>query len=256
MRNRLLPAAILVAALALVLSASALAKREVVQVGNLYLADNGGISPSKLPRHTQAPISARVHGEIGTTDGSHPPAVRTVTVDFDKTIQVNAKGLPACKRGRLEAQPTKSAEEPPGPIVGSGYGEVEVAFPEQRPLLAKGPIVLFSGGVQGGTTTLFIHTYVSIPAPTAVVVTVKISQIHRGHFGLHTVAAIPAIAGGAGSATEFELNLKRTFTYRREKESFLTASCPTGSYFTEGEVLFSDGTKMGLMYVPPCTPSD
>jgi hypothetical protein len=239
----------------LIFTASALAKREVVQVGNLFLADNGGISPSKLPRDRQAPISAHIHGEIGTTDGSHPPAVRTVTVDLDKTIQVNARGLPACKPGNLEARTTAAAKKAcPDAIVGSGDGEVEVAFPEQAPLTARGPIVMFNGGVRGGATVLFIHTYVAIPAPTAVVVKVKISRIHRGHFGLHTVAEIPTIAGGAGSATEFEFTVNRTFTYKDRKESFLTASCPTGSYYTEGEVVFSDGTTMGLRHVLPCTP--
>src|SRR6478752_5191055 len=113
------------AGVALILSTSALAKREVVQIGNLFLADNGGISPSKLPRHEQAPITAHIHGEIGTTDGSHPPAVRTIAVDFDKTIQVNAKGLPACREGRLEATPTVVARQAcRGSIVGSGAGEV------------------------------------------------------------------------------------------------------------------------------------
>jgi hypothetical protein len=181
--------------------------------------------------------------------------VETVAVDFDKTIQVNGKGLPACREGRLEATPTVAAKQAcPDSIVGSGAGEVEVAFPEQKPLTAKGPIVIFNGGVHGGTTVLYIHTYVSIPAPTAVVVTVKISRIHRGHFGLRAVAEIPSIAGGAGSATEFEFTIGRKFTYRGTKESFLTASCPTGSYYTEGEVLFSDGTKMGLRHVLPCTP--
>ena len=174
MRNRLLPVAISAAALALVLSASALAKREVVRVGNLFLADNGGISPSKLPRHTQAPISAHIHGKSGPPTAAIPPRSRPSRVDFDKTIQVNAKGLPACKPGRLEARADRGREEAcPDSIVGSGEGEVEVAFPEQGPLLAKGPIVLFNGGVHGGTTSLFIHTYVSIPAPTAVVVKVR-----------------------------------------------------------------------------------
>jgi hypothetical protein len=254
-RKNLLHAMAIGAGFALIFSASALAKREVVQVGNLFLADNGGISPTKLPRNEQAPISAHIHGEIGTTDGSHPPAVKTVTVDFDKTIQVNAKGLPACKPGSLEARTTAAAKKAcPDAIVGSGEGEVEVAFPEQAPLTAKGPIVIFNGGVHGGTTSLFIHTYVAIPAPTAVVVNVKISPIHRGHFGQHTVAEIPKIAGGAGSATEFEFNIGRKFTYKGKKESFLTASCPTGSYYTEGEVLFSDGTTMGLRHILPCTP--
>jgi hypothetical protein len=241
--------------LALIVVPSALAKREVVQVGNLFLADNGGISPRKLPRNEQAPISAHIHGEIGTTDGSHPPAVKTVTLDLDKTIQVNARGLPVCAKGRLEAQPTVAAKKAcPDSIVGSGAGEVEVAFPEQKPITAKGPIFLFNGGVHGGATVLFIHTYVAIPAPTAVVVTVKISRIHRGHFGLRTVAQIPPIAGGAGSATEFEFTVDRKFVYKGRKESFLTASCPTGSYYTEGEVLFDNGATMGLRHVLPCTP--
>jgi hypothetical protein len=243
------------AALALLLTANALAKREVVRVGSLFLADNGGISPSKLPRHEQTPISAHIHGEIGTTDGSHPPAVQTINLDIDKTIQVDAKGLPVCKEGQLEARPTAAAKKAcPDSIVGSGAGEVEVAFPEQKPITARGPIVLFNGGVHGGTTVVFAHTYVAIPAPTAVVVTAKVSRIHRGHFGLHTVVEIPPIAGGAGSATEFELTIDRKFTYKGKKESYLTASCPTGSYYTEGEVSFSDGKTMGLRHILPCTP--
>jgi hypothetical protein len=244
------------AAFALIFTASSPAKREEVRVGNLTLADNGGITPSKLPRNRQAPVTAHIHGEIGTIDGSHPPAVETITLDLDKTIQVDARGLPVCTKGRLEARPTAAAKRAcPDSVVGSGAGEVEVAFPEQRPLTARGPIVLFNGGVRGGTTVLFIHTYVAIPAPTAVVVTVRISRIHRGHFGLRAVAEIPPIAGGAGSATKFDLTIGRTFTYRGRKQSFLTASCPTGSYYTEGEVLFSDGTTMGLRHVLPCTPT-
>jgi hypothetical protein len=255
MGRHLLRAVGILAAFALIFAASALAKREVVRVGNLFLADNGGISPSKLPRHEQAPISAHIHGEIGTTDGSHPPAVETITLDIDKTIQVNAKGLPVCTEGRLEARPTAAAKSAcSASIVGSGEGEVEVAFPEQKPITARGPIFLFNGGVHGRTTVLFIHTYVAIPAPTAVVVPIEISRIHRGHFGLRTVAEIPRIAGGAGSPTEFELDIGRKFTHKGTKQSFLTASCPTGSYYTEGEVQFSDGRTMGLRHILPCTP--
>jgi hypothetical protein len=255
MRKHLIRATVIGAGFALIFAASALAKREVARVGNLFLADNGGISPSKLPRHTQAPISAHIDGEIGTTDGSHPPAVRDVIVDFDKTIQVNAKGLPACRASQLEARTTTAAKGAcPNAIVGSGDGEVEVAFPEQKPFSAKGPIVLFNGGVHRGTTVLYVHTYVAVPAPTAVVATVKINHIHRGHFGLHTVTQIPKIANGAGSVTKFKLTINRRFNYRGNKESYLTASCPTGHYYTEGEVLFADGTNLELIHVLPCTP--
>ena len=205
MRKHLVCAMAVGAGLALIVVASALAKPHVIRAGNLFLRDNGGIFPSRLPRHSQMPISARIDAEIGTTDGSHPPAVKTLNIDFDKSIQVNAKGLPVCKEDQLTARSTAAAKKAcPDAIVGSGEGEVEVAFPEQKPIDAKGPIFLFNGGVHGGTTLLFVHTYVDVPAPTAVIATVKITHIHRGHYGLHTVSQIPAITGGAGSVIRFK----------------------------------------------------
>ncbi len=248
-------AAAVVAALGLIVVANAVAKPQVVKIGNLFLEDDGGISPSKLPRHEQVPISAHINGRIGTTDGSHPPAIRRVVVDFDKTIEVHAKGLPSCGRGQLTARSTVDAKRAcSDAIVGSGEGEVEVAFPEQAPFSAKGPIVLFNGGVHSGTTLLLIHAYVAVPAPTAVIVPVKITRIRRGHYGIHADAQIPRIAGGAGSVTDFEFNIDRKFTYKGRRESYLTASCPTGRYYTEGEALFADGTSLKSIHVLPCTP--
>jgi hypothetical protein len=255
MRKHLVRVTAIGVGFALIVAASALAKPEVVRVGNLFLIDNGGISPSKLPKHKRAPISAHLNARIGTVDGTHPPAIESVIADFDKTIQVNAKGLPACREDQLAARSTADAKKACGDaIVGTGEGEVEVAFPEQALITARGPIVLFNGGVHGGTTLLLIHTYVAVPAPTAVIATVKLTRIHRGHYGIHADARIPRIAGGAGSVTKFKLTINRTFTYKGKKESYLTASCPTGRYYAEGKVQFSDGTRLGITHILPCTP--
>jgi hypothetical protein len=239
----------------LIVAASALAKPETVQVGNLIFRDNGGISPTRLPKHRQAPASASIKGQIGTADGSHPPAIESVSADFDKHIQVNAEGLPVCKKNELVARSTADAKKAcSDAIVGSGEGEVEVAFPEQAPFAARGPIVLFNGGVHGGTTLLFIHAYVAVPAPTAVIATVELTRIHRGRYGLHAVARIPRIAGGAGSPTRYKFTIDRKFTYKGQKQSYLTASCPTGLYYAEGKVGFSDGTVLKVTHILPCTP--
>jgi hypothetical protein len=257
MRRHLIWTMAIGAGLALIVVASALAKPEVVRVGNLFLRDNGGISPTKLPRHKQVPIAANLNARIGTNDGSHPPAIRSVIADFDKSIQVNAKGLPACTQAKLTARSTVDAKRAcRDAIVGEGEGEVEVEFPEQKPFAATGPIVLFNGGVHGGTTLLLIHTYVAVPAPTAVIATVKLTRIHRGHYGIHAVAQIPRIAGGYGSVTKFKLTINRKFTYRGKKESYLTASCPTGLYYTEGKVQFSDNTTLKITHILPCVPTD
>jgi hypothetical protein len=82
-----------------------------------------------------------------------------------------------------------------------------------------------------------------------------ITHIRRGHFGLHTVTTIPVIAGGAGSVTRFNLDLGRRFTYQGQRQSYLTASCPTGTYFAEGQALFSDGTILHITHAFPCTPT-
>jgi len=243
--------------LALVVVASALAKPQVIRVGNLVFRDNGGISPIKLPRHEQAPTSANLKGQIETKDGTHPPAIKSVVANFDKNIQVNAKGLPVCREDQLVARSSAAAKDACGDaIVGFGKAEVEVAFPEQKPIMAQGPVYFFNGGVHGRTTRLFIHTYVNVPAPTAVVATVTLTKTPGDKYGIHAVAQIPAIAGGAGSVTGYKLKVGRTFTYKGRKESYLTASCPTGLYYAEAEVAFSDATALKVTHILPCTPID
>jgi hypothetical protein len=248
---------VLAVGLALIFAASAFGSREVVRIGSLYLADNGGISPSTLPKHAYAPITAHLVGEIGTVDGSHPPALRTVSIDIDRTIGIDAVGLPTCEAKQIEARTTAAAKSAcASAIVGSGRGEVEVAFPEQAPFSASGPVVIFNGGVRGRTTLVLLHAYVAVPAPTAIVTRATVTRIHRARFGLHIEAQIPRIAGGAGSVTKFELKVGRKFTYKGQKKSLLVASCPTGSWVTKGNVLFDDKTQLGLTHVFPCTSKD
>ena len=244
--------------LALVLAAAALgsANRKVWCAGNICLADDGGIFPSKLPKHGKAPVTARLSGEISTRDGAHPPAVKTIDIDIDKTIGIDAVGLPACRAGQLQSRSSAAAKNAcPDAIVGSGEAEVEVAFPEQTPFRSTGPLVLFNGGVQGRTTTVLLHAYVNVPAPTAIVTKATITRIHRGRFGLHIAAKIPKIAGGSGSVTDFKLKVGRKFTYRGRKKSFLVAGCPTGTWVTKGNVLFEDGTKLGITHPFSCIPA-
>jgi hypothetical protein len=236
-------------------AAGALAKPHVIRAGHLFLTDDGGISPKKLPRNRRVPISAFIRASIGTTDGSHPPAVKTLNIDFDRSFQVNARGLPACHKNQLENRTTRAAKQAcRRSIIGSGQGAVEVAFPDQTPFTAKGPVVLFNGGVRGRTTLLLVHTYVAVPAPTAVIVPVTISPIRKGRYGLRTVAQVPTITGGFGSITQFNITINRKFSYKGKKRSYLTGRCPTGRYYVRGNILFADGSRLKGTHVLSCIP--
>jgi hypothetical protein len=255
MRTKSIVATLAALALAACFAAVAGANREVVHLGNLFLADNGGIIPSALPKVGSAPISARLEAEIGTTDGSHPPALDHIDLQIDRTIAIDAKGLPTCRPGQIQATSTATAKRTCAEaIIGSGSATVEVAFPEQEPFSSTGPVLLFNGGVRGKTTLVLLHAYVNVPAPTAIVVPAQVVQIHQGQFGLEILATIPRIAGGAGSVTDFRLDVGRRFTRGGKKVSLLTAGCPSGHYRTAGEAEFADGTVLAVDHVFPCTP--
>ena len=176
-------------------------------------------------------------------------------VDFDKTIQVNAKGLPVCRKSQLVARSTADAKKAcPDAIVGSGEGEVEVAFPEQAPFSAKGPILLFNGGVHGGTTLLLIHTYVAVPAPTAVIAPVKLTRIHRGRFGIHAVAQIPRIAGGAGSVTRFKLDDRPQIHLQGQARELPDRQLPDRALLRRRESQLRRRHPLKVTHVLPCTP--
>jgi hypothetical protein len=228
-------------------------KPTVVRAGNLVLKLNGGVTPKKLPKNKLAPIALRVAGSISTADGSQPPVAKQVIADFDRHGTVNARGLATCKRGKLEARDTRAAKTAcRKAIVGTGSTTVRVAFPDSTPFKASGPLVLFNGGVRLGVTTMFIHAYVAVPVPTALVTEVKIKKIRKGRFGTRAIARIPTIAGGSGAVTRFDLVVKRRFKRNGEQQSYLLARCANGRFFAHGTVAFKGGTRIAGTVVRPC----
>ncbi len=256
MRKRLIWTLAVGAALAIALAGIATAEKPVVvQQGNLKITINGGFTPKKLPKSTMAGIKLNISGKVETTDGSHPPALREFVVETDKNGAINAKGLPACSAAKLNSQDTKNAEKAcPDAIVGEGKTDVEIEFAEQAPIIAKSKLLAFNGGVKGGVTTIYIHAFLTVPVPAAVVTTVKVSKIKNGRYGTKSVGKIPVIAGGAGSPVFFELNIDRKFTYKGKKQSYLLAKCPDGHLNAKGTGIFDDGTRLTGSVVRSCTP--
>lgn len=256
MRKRLIMTLALTTAIAVVVAGlAAAAKPVVIQQGKLKLTINGDFSPKKLSKTKLSPIGLTTSGKIETIDGTHPPALREFVVETDKNGAINAKGLAACTAAKLNSQDTKSAEKAcPNAIVGKGKTDVEIAFPEQAPIIAHSKLLAFNGGVKGGVTTIYVHAFLTVPVPAAVVTTVKVSKVHNGRYGTKAVGKVPVIAGGSGSPIFFELDINRKFTYKGKQQSYLLAKCPDGHLNAKGTGIFSDGTRLTGSIVRSCTP--
>jgi hypothetical protein len=234
--------------------ASAGNKPVTVRAGNLEFTFNGGFSPKTLPKKTLAPIALTAEGKVKTVDGTHPPALKEALIETDKNGAVNVKGFPTCTAGKLQSQDTAHAEAIcKSAIVGKGTTNVEIEFAEQKPIPVTSKLLVFNGGVKGGVTTLYIHAYITVPTPAAIVTTVKIKKIHHGRYGLLSTATIPKIAGGAGSITSFALTVNKKYTYKGKKVSVLSAKCPDGKLQAHATAIFSDGTKASAEILRTCT---
>ncbi len=242
-------------ATALSLAAIASAATSTITVGNLVVKIKTSVSPKALPKKDLAPIAFNLGVNVSTKDGTHPPATVTFQGDVDKNSAINAKGLPACQQGQLEAQTTATAKAVcKEALVGQGFAEAEVEFPESAPFDAKGPLLVFNGGQSGGKTLILIHVYANVPTPTAFVTRVNVTEVNNGKYGLKFDSRIPVVAGGAGSLTEFSVKLRKMFTYRGKQQSYLLAKCPLGRLFGQGTLTFTDGTRLKGTAALPCTP--
>jgi hypothetical protein len=245
--------------------AVATAQWTTARIGNMVFRADGTLFPTTLPADEFAPSWFRARSRIETVDGSHPPALREGVVYIDKNSMFDARGLPACRAGQLEARDTRAARRAcEEAIVGEGQGTAEVAFPEQRPIQVDSPITLFNGGVKGGTTTLFAHAFITVPAPAAVVATIKLRDVDAGRYGIRGTAALPVIAGGSGSVTGFDFTIKRFYRYGGERKSYDLTKCPDGHINIKGVGVFKDEvadgvddgekTTISASLIVPCTP--
>lgn len=253
MRKHLLITMALGAMIALTVAGVAVAAKDtVVQAGNLIVTVDGssGVTPQALSKSKYTPIAFTAAGSVRTTDGTQPPALKEVLLNATNSA-VNVKGYPTCSSGQLQSRDTKSVEAAcKSAIIGKGSTTISVSFPEQKPIPAKSPLLVFNGGTSGGTTTFYIHAYLTQPITTAVVTTVKIKKAGSG---LKTVTTIPKIAGGSGSVTNFSLKIDKKFTYKGKKVSVLSAKCVGGKITADVTAKFYNGPSVAANVLRTCT---
>jgi hypothetical protein len=252
MNKRILHAVVAAAlTIATVFSVAGLAAAEKpvkVVVGDIEGIFNGGFSPKTLSKKKPTPIAFNISGKLRSLDpaDSHLPALKEFLLEGDKHVSIDVKGIPTCPPGMIQSTDSAHARKACGPaLIGTGKTEVGIKFPDQPEIPAKSDLLVFNSGVHGGVTKLLIHAYIVVPTPAAIVTTVKIKKIHKGRYGLGSVATIPKIAGGSGSVKSFNLTINR--------KGVLTAKCPDGKLQAHATSMFADGTKAAATIIRTCT---
>lgn len=250
-------AALAVLAAALVFGA-ALAHAELVERGNLFVKFSGGIDPTSLPRHAQAPITVRVDGTVRTLSGEQPPALRFISIAINRGGRVETRGLPRCRRSEIEASSSATALRACGDaLVGEGRYAAGVSFPEQAAFPLQGRILAFNARVDGKRAIL-AHVYGDNPYPNSRIFVFHIRQA-QGTFGTVLTAALPKALNNNGYLKRIVLELRRDYVYRGRTHSYLTAACGAPPGFRIGVfpfvrvgMTFADGRKLASTLIRTC----
>jgi hypothetical protein len=207
------------------LAAAVVARAETVRKGNLQVAFAGSLAPKALPREGAAPISVHLGGHVTTTDDSSPPQLRRITIAINRNGRLDYRGLPACTLRQVQPSTNEGALNAcRRALVGEGRFSAEVKLPQQAPFPSEGKVLAFNG-IEKGRPVVFAHVYGTEPVPTSYTLTMEIKST-PGTFGTKLDISLPEVTSDVGFVTGIDLTLKRNFTYRGERHSYLSAGCP------------------------------
>lgn len=218
--------AVALASIAALLATAALASAEITQRGNLRVAVNGKLAPTKLPRTGAAPIAVAVKSQITTTDETQPPKLRGLRIEINRNGRLSTAGLPVCPYGSIRtatsAQALKACRSA---LVGSGSLEANVVLATQEPYPTKSRLLLFNGRIKR-KPVLLGQVFSARPFANSFVIVFKISRTRRGTYGTVLSATLPAALRSWGVVTGIEMNLSRRYRVRGKRRSFLASGCP------------------------------
>src|SRR5262245_53811853 len=230
-RRAAVAAAVAVVAVgALALASTSQAVR--VLKGNLVVAFEGTISPSKLPRTGAAPVGVQMGGKIKTTDHTAPPKLEKIVLEINRHGKLQTKGLATCSLGKLRSISSQGAKRACGSaLIGSGSVTSRVSLPGQGAFASIGKLQAFNG-VHKGHQAIYAQVASGAPLPLTYVIVFDVKK-RSGEFATQLTGIMPPIASEYGFISAFNLLLRRQYSFHGEKLSYASAGCPAPSGFNQ-----------------------
>jgi hypothetical protein len=212
--------------MAVTIGAAAVAHAEIERNGDLQVAVTGKLSPQKLPREGDVPVSVSVAGNITTVDGSSPPQLEQMTISINRHGHFDYQGLPICKISQIQPASNGRALAACRPaLVGSGKFFGTITLPGSPPYPLTGRLLVFNGR-EHGHQVLLGHVYSPHPFATSFVISFQIGKHANGPFGTVLIANLSKALGKKKNLTGIEMTLSRRYSYRGTRHSYVSAACP------------------------------
>jgi hypothetical protein len=258
MRHGRMKIGVLVTVAVIFVICASLAQAELTARGDLFVEFSGGITPDALPRHSRAPISVNLEGTIRTLSGERPPALRRIVIEINRGGRLNTRGLPICHRSQIEPSSTREALAACGPaLVGDGSYDADISFPEQSAFPSQGRVLAFNTLI-GRKRAILAHIFGKDPLPITRIIVFHIRE-SRGTYGTILTGNLPSSVNRYGYLKRISLDLHRSFTYRGQQYSYLTAACeaPAGFPgavfpFAHASMTFADGRELSSTLTRSC----
>lgn len=211
--------------------------------GDLLVTFDGGLSPSRLPRHLAAPVSVRVAGNVKSISGDagHLPQLRRIAVAINSQGRLFDRGLPVCLPEEIQPATEAAARRICGPaLVGRGHVIVQVRIPSQPPFDVKARLLAFNGPRSNGHKVIVAQAYARVP-PNSFVLKFRVSH-RKGTFGTVLSTTLPVEAQSWAYLTHFDMTLHRLYSYRGIPRSFVSAACAAPVGFRSAVFPFARAT--------------
>ena len=230
------------------------------------IAISGEIVPARLPRSRPTPISLHI-GFTSEFPSTHAaPNLTRIELEFRRNLVFNAKGLPSCTLHQLLSTYGSPVQSCRRSLVGHGMVVSEVPLPRTTGLTrVEGELRAYYDLYKGQPWVLAQVT--SQAAGLAYVIPFELKAKGRNH---ETTLEVPPpvmrrlpgiyicdrnspgcygadkFRGIYGRISNFELSLHRSFPYRGEQHSFVSADCPArGNQLAAGFEVVSLRYSMG-----------
>jgi hypothetical protein len=204
------------------------------------------------------PVTVQTDGKVKTTDKSTPPKLERIVLAINANGKIQTKGLPTCSLSKLESVSSATAKRVCGEAqIGHGNVTSRVSLPGQGAFASNGGLLAFNGMVHGRPAIL-AQVASGAPLPLTYVIVFEVKKA-TGTFGTELIGTLPPIASEYGYIAAFDLSLGRTYTYKGEKLSYASASCPAPKGFpgatfpfAKAAYEFAGGVKVSSTLVREC----